>query len=176
MIIVEGFDNTGKTTLAEHLSDAFGLPILTRRTTGADGIPFIMETLSILILEPLAILERHPVTAEWVYGPILRDKNALNEDPILWDYWVRKLLRSNPLVIYCRPPDDLVFNFGTRKQMDGVIDKSKSILDRYDLLFWELDNRGFSLIRYDYSEEGSLPTVDNSVNLYLITRENERRL
>ncbi len=37
-----------------------------------------------------------------------------------------------PLIIYCRPPEEKIFNFGDREQMYGVFEKRIDLLFAYD--------------------------------------------
>lgn len=56
-----------------------------------------------------------------------------------------KVLMNSPqpvLVIMCRPPTKTILNFGEREQMEGVIERSTRIIERYDALIDKMNLQG----------------------------------
>lgn len=167
MIIVEGFDNTGKSRLAQHLSKMFDLPVVKRIRPPVSKQNFIMETLAFLCLNPSAIFDRFPVISEAVYGPILRDENALDDESISWKFYLDKLVQCKPLIIYCRPDQSKIFSFESRDQMEGVIEKKTYLLKDYDSLMEMYKNR-LSIVKYDYTSLIEPTQIELVVKAYLI--------
>lgn len=94
-IILEGPDASGKSTLAEHLSRASGLPII--RGTG----PVKPGTASSRFTEHdhvvNAIFDRHVRVSEYIYGPIFQ-RQVYDRD--IWHVPFFRDARN--LFIYCR--------------------------------------------------------------------------
>lgn len=149
MIIVEGMDNTGKTTLAKTLARDLQLPYvhLDKPTDKQVVFQDIIECLN--YSKPLEIRDRFTPISEMIYGPICRGESLLEGDH--WR-WINMLGRSQSLLIHCRPPDEKVFHWNDRDQMDGVIDNSQTLLEAYDSVFSCLKvSYPQILIEYDYT-------------------------
>lgn len=128
MIIIEGMDNSGKTTLCNHLKDRLDIPIYKGQIPkGRQGM--IQFQMSAMYINQPMIYDRMRVVSEMVYGPIIRNENMFAKDG--W-FYINLLLKIRPLIIYCRPKDEYIYKFGSREQMEGVIDNSQKLLERYD--------------------------------------------
>lgn len=97
MIIIEGHDASGKSTLAEYLSSTLELPI-----QESEGPPQSIEEMTERVNKYLngpedVIYVRHPIISERIYGPIIRpDKpNPITDD------MVDRLIKRDPTFIYC---------------------------------------------------------------------------
>lgn len=146
MIIVEGLDNTGKTTLVKELVNRLGIPSMIRVRPKAET-EFRIDLLRVLTDGPW-IMDRHPIISEMVYGPILRGGMVIEEDNL---NALATLIDQSPMFIYCRPPDSVILNFGEREQMDGVIDQAQILLARYDFVMQFIRSRlPDRVIFYDY--------------------------
>lgn len=153
ILIITGMDNTGKTTLAEKISQELGYP-LTKSLGGQASDPEkIHWTLNALAgEESLQIFDRFAPLEENVYGVVLRNRNR--RDPIFGlDSSLMKLLKKVPhLIIYTRTSRDNIMDFGTRLQMSGVKENFTSLLEAWDDLYFKLLARGYKVISYDYEE------------------------
>lgn len=98
MIILEGPDNAGKTTLGEHLSQHLGLefqhsggPIRSRED--------FEERMAKLHSGPAVVMDRFPAISEHVYGQIFKR-------PAVFDFneQMQLALSKGWAFIYCRPP------------------------------------------------------------------------
>jgi ABC-type cobalamin/Fe3+-siderophores transport system ATPase subunit len=114
VIVVEGPDGAGKTTLIKALVEYWQLPIAPRvvqkDTTTTINIAHWVENNVRQGWQPL-IFDRHRLISEPIYGPILRG----HQDPHFTHLpWMRTQLgrfyESQPLVIYCLPPLWVVVN------------------------------------------------------------------
>ena len=108
-------------------------------------------------------------SSEAVYGPILRHENALESESITWGFYVDKMVSLRPLIIYCRPPQEKIFSFSERDQMDGVIQAKHSLLLAYDRLIGKLVDR-VQIVNYDFTSLVEPTYIDLVVEAYLINR------
>lgn len=148
MIIVEGCDNSGKSTLINQLSEDLKLLVVANRrrpTCTGDVVMWTCDAIRLGSRYP-TIFDRWQPISEPIYGPICRgtmwpDSNTLKS---------LHSLTIGALVVYCRPPDHVILNFGDRPQMEGVIKNAKEIIKAYDLRMAMLP---FPVIQYDYTQD-----------------------
>lgn len=168
MIIVEGPDGSGKTTLIEKLQHELKLP-LHGRFCNSDGtvtdneksprsilFDLAMEDIGSLSTQPPCIYDRHPMISEYVYGPIIRGELPEGFET---NEARRALftLANHTLLIICRPPlRALVSSVTAEKQMLGVLDNILPIRAGYDLIrtFWPVP-----VMTYNREELDSLDVV-----------------
>lgn len=145
-IIVCGMDNTGKTTLCNSLANKTGFKIARIGEPGASRESMMEDTALYMNDWRSVIFERFPMFEEMVYGKVLRGKSKFDYSDI------EAIRRYNPVIIYCRPADKIIFNFGTREQMKGVIEQKERLLNEWDNLI--LDTlTGFKVIKYDWTRD-----------------------
>ena len=155
MIIVEGMDNTGKTTLIQRLiRDSKGRGYLraivslgpnkpeheqkdwARNQLYGPNIPMIYD--------------RFLPICDIVYGGVLRGGSIWDIDS---QYLKSLYSLKHPIIIYCRPPKDVILGFEDgRLQMEGVEDHGEELVDKYDSIMAILRNIGFEVIHYDYTQ------------------------
>lgn len=113
MIIVEGPDGAGKTTLIEQLKERYGLEVAPRVVTkGAEA----MVDLKVWVEENLdqgfqyLIFDRHRLISEYIYGPLLRKEQQPGFTDLIWSWRMLDRLYNdvNPLIIYCLPSLEVV--------------------------------------------------------------------
>lgn len=179
MIIVEGMDNSGKSTLIANISNRFGLKVIKRSGPPQADVTinitlreatqaFMLDTLSFLELNPQVIFDRFPLLSEEVYGPILRDGSVFQKGTLPAACWLERLRQCNPLIVYCRPPEEKILCFSPRRaQMDGVIDNARELINRYDHLIEGLEKRGFMVVRHDFTALVNWVPVETAVSQYL---------
>lgn len=110
MIIVEGMDNTGKTSLIRELVDRFPQLQLAKSpgpVTRQNLLKCIeWVTHAIRNPNPCVVYDRYSPISERVYGPVLRGKDQYGS--YTFDLLRLTLRRQQPLIIYCRPPLDVI--------------------------------------------------------------------
>lgn len=152
MIIIEGMDNSGKTTLVNYLASE--IPCEMMRSPGPNTPEFLASWVMIMIQRQASLpvlFDRFPVISEAVYGTVLRGKNALD---LYGDRTFTVILKAlHPLIIYCRPPFDRILDFEGRDQMVGVKEKALILVDKYDYLMDNMRKEGFTIITYDYTSQ-----------------------
>jgi GTPase SAR1 family protein len=113
MIVVEGPDGAGKTTLIEMLVQETNLRVSPRVVSkDAEAMVDLKLWVEQNVIQGFQdmIFDRHRLISEPIYGPILRDEF---EDGFSNLIWFQKMLNSfykcNPIIIYCLPPFDVVW-------------------------------------------------------------------
>jgi hypothetical protein len=160
MVIVEGMDNTGKSTLVSMLGKTFHLT----QVRHSPKLPWERrELLAYLpalaqfdqLLKRRVIVDRWPPISESVYGSVLRKADRL-----------RSYYRGGSLVIWCNPPRDTVLDFGDRPQMDGVTGMANRLMAAYreEMEYVALH---YPVVPYDYTAPGSYDVVSLAVQSYL---------
>lgn len=108
MIVVEGPDGSGKSTLVKRLSDALDLPVAPRAVNSnavyTDQLDYWVERHNKLGFQPM-LFDRHQLVSHLMYGPTMRRKLFGNFQDMEWlvdqlqQFWSCK-----PFVIICLPP------------------------------------------------------------------------
>lgn len=151
MLIFTGMDNSGKTTLAVKVSQKLGLPLVKslgpNHTKDEKHLWFLDQMTREAAFPDSVIFDRFLPFEEMVYGKVLRG------DPIysLDDPYMRSLKGLDPIIIYTRPSSEVIFNFGDREQMTGVVETREKLLIAWDDLMWKLTNSGWNVQIYDYT-------------------------
>lgn len=167
MILVEGMDNSGKSTLCKKICEEFSLQML-ERTPPPTGPYWEARKYGLKQLNHglgPKVSDRCYAISEWVYGPVVRGgiASAHGHSSI-----VERLLYSQHLLIYCRPPTEKIMDFGDRPQMEGVKELSSALLERYDWFFKNLSSANLPFLLYDWTKgEEEWRTVRRIVADYL---------
>lgn len=167
IIIVEGMDGTGKTTLVQQL--AYHLDVKPKKfiksSSGPDEdyksilvdsiISEIneLETASAEGRSIKRLYDRFSLISEAVYGPILRGHNCFGD---LYYPLRSRLLALKAVIVYCRPSRDVIrANIQQGPQMSGVQKHFRDLLYAYDNFFLELtETPGNSYITlYNYTQD-----------------------
>lgn len=124
MIIIEGPDGSGKSTLVDKLSRHLKLPVAPR-VVGSDTKPLLNlrqwteENIS-KGFQPV-IFDRHRLISEPIYGPaIKRRQNAEFYDlgwlsDMMWRFY-----QAQPVIIYCLPDIQLVYDNVHREETNNA--------------------------------------------------------
>lgn len=159
MIILEGPDGGGKTTLLAHLQEKHKLRQAPRFSSSVGGP---VTKLDDAVLTDLAenwdpskgvdcmIYDRHPFISEFIYGPIIRGKvkDNLDRRNLLG---ARAMFDMKALVILCVPPFETAWanvQHDPNNQMPGVMAEYDRIYTAYQRL---LRSSAFEPIWYDYT-------------------------
>lgn len=155
MIIIEGPDGAGKSTLIrrmrkqrDFITVALGGPV--KDVLTMNRAVLTLDALSVTSYLPI-VCDRHPIISEPIYGPILRGSSMLPPGA-----------RLSPAdrVIYCRPSITTIFEgFKGRDQLEGVAERLKRIISLYD----EAMSR-MSHLRYNWTD----PSDDAELESFLI--------
>ena len=159
LIVIEGPDGAGKSTLIERLRGNSTRYFAILRASGPpiqpDGKPsrgFEFMEAARVFAESLApfpvICDRIHAISENIYGPLLRGI-APESHPMILDR-----LYPVQLLIYCRPPTSIILDNLKKpaEQMKGVNEKAGDIIAAYDALMDGLSYRR-GMLRYDYTTD-----------------------
>lgn len=168
LTILEGPDGSGKTTLAEYLTEHTERPILHSpglRHGRDEMIAWVLKRLSSPDRDDY-ILDRFPLISELVYGPIIRSGAELNFGHALYSAWYQ----TPTTVIYCRPPYDVIEQEAKKKETEALMKKLPQIVRGYDhIMAGQLSanlkgKTQVSIITYDY-------TVDSPETILELTTQ-----
>lgn len=137
LIIIEGLDNSGKSTLAQKLSHQLNIPIQEGSGPPKTEEEFIDRVNRYLEIEPPVIFDRHPVISESIYGPIIRNKDIVTPSMKV------RLFNSKPIIIYCDPQtrgleDHKIKDGESIHHINGLYDQFLKLLEAYRS--WAIDN------------------------------------
>lgn len=97
-IVLEGFDNTGKSTLAAVLSRELTMPIVASEGPPKYPGEIIERVTRYLSVQDPRIFDRHPCVSQPIYG-LLRGNNQ-RQGPM--KNQIEEFYRRNPILIYCK--------------------------------------------------------------------------
>jgi len=113
MLIVEGPDGAGKSTLVGRLVGELGWPVASKvvdssAKASVDLVRWVEQNTSVGI-QP-RIFDRHRLISEPIYGPLLRGTMEPGFNDFRWLRRMQRYLREDiqPLVIFCLPPFEYV--------------------------------------------------------------------
>lgn len=183
MIIIEGMDGSGKTTLAQQLSFRLGKVPVKRFVTsgGPTNFDSLVEQTKATLIEfhdqvtqnqrPVVIYDRFPLISEAVYGTILRGRNHFGDE---WDALIALFLALDPVIIYCRPGIGVILQ-NIREtadgQMEGVVSRARELINAYDELISWLQVKAHRLgsgriLVYGYDTDGVRDIADDIRRIY----------
>lgn len=153
MILIEGPQGAGKTTLATSLSFELALPIYTYseqlQSRGKYDITALIADVKQWGTKDFGIYQGHPFIEEYIYGPLFR--REIGDAFYSWEIRpVIQFMWANSVIIYCRP----------RSYID-----EQGALSAYDLLF-RTPFLPIQVWEYDYTDEHNLDKVLVSVRAY----------
>ena len=174
VILVEGNDNTGKTTLIQKLIRQFpGTPLL-NNSGPASREEMIARLNDCFQLAEKAnksgevvMFDRLALISERIYGPIVRGRMEFTPHD-LKTYWTW-FMNMKPIIIYCRPPlEESLKTLHERPQMDGVVKRFKEIQKAYDKEFKYLWDGGVQFMIYNFIEDPDAHILIGDLKRYYI--------
>ena len=136
IIIIEGPDGSGKTTLANQLSKQTGYKIIhrTQPKTEEDKAIMMVEYLDAIWSKENMIFDRCWYS-EMVYGPVMRDASVISYAQ-MYDL-ERRLMEVGAMIIYCTDAKQVLWARCQERGEDYIVDRTTfdSICDGFDALF-----------------------------------------
>ena len=164
LILTEGPDNAGKSTLAHDLAKRLkGIYIKTERHPRfSTDVGAYQDLLRQARLFAPTIVDRHPAISEPIYGRIIRGEHCLERYPTV----IEACLQQFDLIVYCRPPKHIITaSITDRPQMDGVHEHLEAIINAYDALFQVLTIQAPLPFVFTYNYQAQSP--DDIMNYLL---------
>jgi hypothetical protein len=164
MIILEGPDGSGKTSLMGNLLDRLqGVEQHERASTSKGGpvdnlFDWAQEDVLTWPVQPLAIYDRHPLFSEPIYGPIIRQTlDPRFNSPVFGRVLTQQVLKEGLIVICLPDPQFVIDNVrgNADDQMEGVLYRIESIYSEYRRIQHNLRGRR-NVFWYDYNRNGDL--------------------
>ena len=136
IIIIEGPDGSGKTTLANTLSKQTGYPVIHRSQpkTEEEKAEMLQGYIDTIKAGRNAIFDRCWYS-EMVYGPVMRDASVITY-PAMYEL-ERMLAKRGALIIHCKDDPDILWHRATRRGEDYIKDYGihVDICKSFDALF-----------------------------------------
>ena len=158
IIVVEGPDNAGKTTLVNWLASVTGMAV--QHSGGPGKSPEEISNRCHRLLEmDNVIFDRFPLISDRVYAPILRGVDNFTPESLA--EISRRLRQRRSLIIYCRPKRDVLLHgiqdhkthgHDTQEHIDQMKLHAEEIIDAYDAM---MANMAPMPLVYNYKEGGS---------------------
>lgn len=184
ILIVEGPDGAGKTSLVTRLSTDLRIPVHERSANsdssathtgevsrGANLAAWAYKDVITMPDQPFSIYDRHCLISEFVYGPITRGYL----DPNMMSTTIHFLIRTMAekcFVVFCRPPnEEITKNVSLDPVSQGVVGANGlNIAYGYDALkmFWPGQN-----MYYNYKDDkaNGYESVLTAARLHMVNWE-----
>lgn len=137
MLVVEGPDGAGKSTLVRALSEQFSLPVADR-VVGKDTIATreLKGWVEANVAQGfhMTLYDRHRLISEPIYGSILRNTFEPGFGDVGWLQAMNTMFYKycRPLIIYCLPPYEVVrANLENDPDNVAVVNKIRRIYAQY---------------------------------------------
>lgn len=152
-IVLEGPDNSGKSTLANVLSKAFNLPV--KSSQGREKYPGeVNERVKSYLQDNRSIIyDRHPVVSQTIYSLVV--KNTKIDEALVDQFY-----SSKPIFIYCKGLNKM--NGHIQKEYDEP-EYLSLISEKYDLLSAEYDDWAVNNAHLIYRIGDNIPDLINRV-------------
>ena len=178
MIIVEGPDGAGKTTLIKNILDAYpDLEVAPRVVSKeTNDLTDLQQWVDHNLAEGFQykLFDRHRLISEFIYGPTLRKEQRPGFTSGVWVHGsLRRFYLLKPVIIYCLPPLEVV-----RQNVTGdpdnvqVAEHIEQIYTAY-LERASLDVINAGALIYDFTRDGVEQNPLGILHHY-INRANER--
>lgn len=171
MIVVEGFDGAGKSTLAEAIGAKLGWPVLHTGGPTKDAADVILcLDRSKQRLRQRCVQDRITHISESVYSMLTHPAKAaraldrLREVEMAW------------VVVYCRPPDAALIEalarhtakeWDTKEHLATIASSVEQLIRIYDAVMEVAAIHTARMIRYDRTVPGILERTVNEVEGYI---------
>lgn len=152
IVVVEGPDGAGKTTLIERAREGqrerYFLTVRASRyppnvKTALQYLQWIKHQRDLDL-----ILDRIHFISDRVYSPLLRSEDLFKDFPL--DFG----LQDVSVIVYARPPIATIHdNVSKSMQMKGVRENLDGLIQGYDAIMAKLKDRGKRVIQYDYTND-----------------------
>lgn len=133
IIILEGPDGSGKTTLAEQLHRQTGFMKL-RRSQETDKVADLFKEYEQALKAGKNCIMDRSWYSEMVYGPVMREGSAISY-PQMYEL-ERLAVKNGAIIIHCMAPETTLWKRCLRRGEDYITDREKfhQICDGFNVL------------------------------------------
>ena len=166
-VILEGFDGTGKSTLAKKIQEKLACRIEHHRGRPTDQDHFLMRLRSCHYARwanEAVVFDRFPAISENIY----RDCGGFVFENILWEIQrckIDAIIHCTGSALTIKPQSDR--SERDRDDTQRLLREASEYLMVYDILMSDLQNY-VPIIRYDRTEEGDTDRVLNYLTSHVI--------
>ena len=175
LIVLEGFDGTGKTTAAKAIIRQFPgytyyKPAPSSGPTEKSGEEMVLATMELFERVKNGeniVADRLHMVSEVIYGPVCRERSKIDIEQFCF-MW-QKLMKLDVVIIYCCPPFDVVYNFlitDQEQQMSGVLANAECLYSKYKDFFSSF-RLWFPVWDHDYTRDPQYTELFNFLSFYL---------
>lgn len=163
MVIVEGPDGGGKTTLIKELSESLGVEVAPRACSSETGpVKDLMGWTTRFLnhhsrnLNQFTLHDRFPLISEPIYGSLVRGYLSKGFDTPWYSEAWQLFTQLKPIIIFCLPPLDVVIENVKKEdiaQMDGVTFNIRGLYWQYNTLMHRLRApKDHQTVFWDYTD------------------------
>ena len=134
-LILEGPNKSGKSTLRRRLTDLFGFPFFHTGGPKRDAVELGAAVIAACNAEP-SIIDRHPCISQPVYDRALGRPQWFTELELGGSL---AELTPCPIVLYCRPPFDMLCKLELKQSPNRINDHDVEIEQNYVKIVHEYD-------------------------------------
>lgn len=143
IVIIEGLDNSGKSTLCRHYHENVNLTIV-KPIPRKSPEEALIQTIQLLSIPVDVVFDRINLISEAVYGPTIRSTKFPEE---LFEVGIQALIDVHATIVHCCADPE---PWGDRAQMDGVINNWIRLNERYFIVMEILRQAGIPVKSHDW--------------------------
>lgn len=144
VIVVEGPDESGKTTLANHLGIAYDAPVDHSPVKGGEWLGIWNSWTNYRITNRrLNIADRCPEISEAVYG--------IDRGSIRYPFWFRREWLNQPIFLVFCLPNQFTYPKSLHRDVENNVVNHEGIYERYKTLYEVYYSYGIPSVRYHWS-------------------------
>lgn len=170
-IVVYGCDNSGKTSLANHIAEKFNFNYVRSKggpkMESSEVLKYLEDNLN---SERNSVFDRFSIIEEYANGLVLRGRDRFREEFIDKDHFLDQV----ELFVYACPSMDAVKNWGDREQMDGIIENIDRLREMYRVFsINDVAMMSRNLFVFDWTRDSDYSKFDAWLEAFM---ENQRRV
>lgn len=170
-VVVYGCDNSGKTSLANHIAEKFNLEYVRSKGGPSMSTQEVLQYLDKNLSEGDKVFDRFSIIEEYTNGLVLRGKDRFQDEFIDKESFLNRI----DLFIYACPSMEAVKNFGDREQMDGIIENIDRLREMYRVFTVnDVISADRSLIVFDWTKDRDYAEIDQAIQFWI--ENNQRKM
>lgn len=170
-VVVYGCDNSGKTSLANHIAEKFNLEYVRSKGGPSMSTQEVLQYLDKNLDEGDKVFDRFSIIEEYTNGLVLRGKDRFQDEFIDKESFLNRI----DLFIYACPSMEAVKNFGDREQMDGIIENIDRLREMYRVFTVnDVISADRSLIVFDWTKDKDYAEIDQAIQFWI--ENNQRKM